>query len=380
MKRNFLIFQLWCLLFVFSERAISQQAEEYVVKKGDNLWRIARTYQATEKGIMELNGMNSNIIKPGQVILIPLKEKISNRTEPQEAKGEEVRHYVKKGDNLWSIARKYGVKIEEIKEKNNLPSISLKPGEILLIPARTTNVIAFENIKPLPDINKVNIENIPLPARENFITHKVKYGDNLWDISRKYGAKIEEIKTANNLSGNLIKPGETLLIPSSSIEEPLSKKITKHKSKRQEKRKEESVISEEELEKIKEERSKIVVLASRYLGVRYRWGGTTASGFDCSGFVKHVYSQVGENLPRSSWEQFNVGTPIEKSELKPGDRVFFTTYRRGPSHVGIYIGEGKFIHASSKRGSRYVKIDNLNSAFYTRKYIGAKRPRERYSD
>jgi len=118
---------------------------------------------------------------------------------------------------------------------------------------------------------------------------------------------------------------------------------------------------------------KIVRIAYNYLGVRYRWGGRTSRGFDCSGFVRAVYSKIGINLPHSAREQFKIGRPVSKDQLRPGDRVFFSTYRKGPSHVGIYIGNGKFIHASSSRRHRGVTISSLNDRYYSRRYIGARR-------
>lgn len=119
--------------------------------------------------------------------------------------------------------------------------------------------------------------------------------------------------------------------------------------------------------------SNIVAIAYRYLGTRYHWGGTTSRGFDCSGFVRAVYSKIGIQLPHSSREQFKIGKPVSRNELRPGDRVFFSTYRKGPSHVGIYIGGGKFIHASSSRRHRGVVISSLNDRYYSKRYLGARR-------
>lgn len=110
---------------------------------------------------------------------------------------------------------------------------------------------------------------------------------------------------------------------------------------------------------------KVVKIAKNYIGVKYRWGGTTSRGFDCSGFVLSVYRKIGVKLPRTASEQFKIGVPVKN--LIPGDRVYFQTYKRGASHTGIYIGDGKFIH-SSKGG---VKISDLSD--YKKKYLGAKR-------
>ncbi len=111
-------------------------------------------------------------------------------------------------------------------------------------------------------------------------------------------------------------------------------------------------------------------IAYRYTGVPYWRGGLSPRGFDCSGFVKYVYGKAGFHLPRTVDSQFLVGRKIKKSSLEPGDLVFFTTYVEGPSHVGIYTGYGKFIHASYSAG---VKIDSLSNSYYIQRYIGARR-------
>jgi len=113
----------------------------------------------------------------------------------------------------------------------------------------------------------------------------------------------------------------------------------------------------------------ITQTALRYLGVPYMWGGTSFSGVDCSGFVQTVFAKNGIELPRMADEQFAIGKRIGTSFLMPGDLVFFETYTYGASHVGIYLGHGRFIHASL----RGVVIDTLGMTYYASRYIGARR-------
>ena len=110
-----------------------------------------------------------------------------------------------------------------------------------------------------------------------------------------------------------------------------------------------------------------------FLGVPYRRGGNSAeSGFDCSGFVKAIYEQtIGLVLPRSAAQQAAATQTIDKSELRPGDLVFFNTMRRAFSHVGIYVGNGKFIH-SPKPGAE-VRVEDMGLAYWARRYDGARR-------
>jgi cell wall-associated NlpC family hydrolase len=114
----------------------------------------------------------------------------------------------------------------------------------------------------------------------------------------------------------------------------------------------------------------VLKTASGYIGVPYRFGGESPRGFDCSGYVKYVFEKHGKKLPRTADAQFTAGTSVDKSKLKEGDLVFFTTYAKGPSHVGIYYGGNKFIHASSSRG---IMISGMNDYYWKGRYVGARR-------
>ena len=115
----------------------------------------------------------------------------------------------------------------------------------------------------------------------------------------------------------------------------------------------------------------IVELAIGFLGIKYRFGGETDRGIDCSAFVQKVYALAGIKLPRTARQQAKYGLLVSKEDIQPGDLLFFQTYARFPSHVGIYVGEGKMIHASSR--GRRVEIISINHPFYIKRFLFAKR-------
>jgi cell wall-associated NlpC family hydrolase len=117
----------------------------------------------------------------------------------------------------------------------------------------------------------------------------------------------------------------------------------------------------------------LVINAMSHLGIAYRRGGTSPeTGFDCSGFVRHVYQNtIGMLLPRTAADMASRGQSIAQSELQPGDLVFFNTLRRTFSHVGIYVGEGKFVHAPSSGGQ--VRVESMSVPYWRARFDGARR-------
>jgi LysM repeat protein len=117
--------------------------------------------------------------------------------------------------------------------------------------------------------------------------------------------------------------------------------------------------------------SELEQVAFNYLSTPYRFGGSSRKGIDCSAFVQKVFREVDVDLPRSAREQFRFGDKVEREDLQKGDLIFFRTYAKFPSHVGIYLGDGKMIHASSR--SRRVVVTSIDHPYYRKRFIGAKR-------
>ena len=172
-------------------------------------------------------------------------------------------------------------------------------------------------------------------------------------------------------SGNLQAKRETqTIISTKEIKEkpaPAPSSPTSTQRVTEERREKYEQLASRSIESRRSNRSEVVETSKKYIGVPYAIGGKSPSGFDCSGFVQYVYNKHGQVLPRSSSAMFNVG--IKVTDLKPGDLVFFNTSGSGVSHVGIYIGNGRFISATSKG----VKIDGLYDSYWGPKYLGGKR-------
>lgn len=118
--------------------------------------------------------------------------------------------------------------------------------------------------------------------------------------------------------------------------------------------------------------SSAISTAKKYIGGRYVFGGTSPSGFDCSGFTQYVFNQSGISIPRTTTGQASVGSSVSKSQLQPGDLLVFSgTYKAGPSHVGVYIGDGNFVHAANSR--KGVRVDSVNSSYYGSKFTSGRR-------
>lgn len=110
--------------------------------------------------------------------------------------------------------------------------------------------------------------------------------------------------------------------------------------------------------------------ASKYIGVKYVYGGTSTSGFDCSGYTQYVFNKLGISIPRTTGSQFSTGTSVAKANLQVGDLVFFNTTGKTASHVGIFVGNGKFAHAGTSTG---VTIAKLSDSYWSTRYTGARR-------
>jgi cell wall-associated NlpC family hydrolase len=285
---------------------------------------------------------------------------------PSPSDAAQTTHKVRQGDNLYSIAKKYRVSVDQLKSQNGLRSIKLSPGQTIIIKGDTERTARNESTAR-NNGKKKKIQEIEAPLEENdgeFIEYKTKRGDTLDKVAALFNVDKEDLIESNNLQslkGRKLSPGRTILVPK-IIEESEEEFVT---------------LTGKSLKpwKNSEERYMLVKVAKSFMGAPYKYGGNTLKGLDCSAYVKKIYEIFDIQLPRSAREQFKVGSKVGKEELGVGDLVFFRTkrYAKYPTHVGIYIGEGNFIHSSSGHGRIGVKIDSLSSDYYSKVYTGATR-------
>ncbi|MGD0883970.1 MAG: LysM peptidoglycan-binding domain-containing protein [Thermodesulfovibrionales bacterium] len=357
--RRIVCFFVISFFILISNPSGSQADTTYTLKKGDTLYRISKTFRVSLEKIKEANNMTSDNLKPGVKITIPSKQstaKRSARSSHTPSSGSVIEknhdaqkddqsqnvqyHIVRRGDTLMSVAKEYSIPVEELRELNNINhSKRLKIGRQLVV------------------------------KRAGPKTYTVKKGDNIGKVAKRFSITPDEIMDLNELDSENLKQGQHLLLedrdepadtkaPAATLPEAsVSDSIA-------------AAAASTELNSLGM-KERLILFAKKMLNIPYRFGGSSFIGIDCSGYVQKVYSFLNFPLPRTAREQFSIGEPVSKEDLSIGDLVFFRTYASFPSHVGIYLGNDLFIHASSR--GRKVTIDSLETPYYFKRFIGAKR-------
>ncbi len=400
----------------------------YVIKEGDTLFTIARKHHTTVKSLLDANGMKQMApIRVGQKLTLPIDTTVSDLTKNRDTKPSKTHarrtYTVAEGDTLFSVARKNHIVIRDLMKMNGLGlTDSLKVGQVLTVSNHTT-FIPESTVKPpkkstgtrrklpkralksytvkkgdtlwliakkfhttLSEIRKLNkmkkgasihvgsilaVGKAPHPQPKTYTVHK---GDTLWLIAKKHNLSIQQLRTLNHMGRkDRIHTGKTLAL-SKNVTKPIVSLAAKpHTASRPYVRKKRhssplAVFGTRT-------NSKTIRVAKRYLGRRYVWGAEGPNSFDCSGFTQYVMRKSrGVSIPRLSRKQAYYGRYITRSHLRPGDLIFFDTShrRRGyVNHVGIYIGNHKFIHASSAR--HRVVITSLDRPFYSARFKWGRR-------
>lgn len=275
-------------------------------------------------------------------------------------------HKVVKNDSLWAISKKYGVSISSLKKANSLSGNIIYVGQTLKIPS-SSKTTSFKST------TKTSSKTAAVKATAtSSTTYKVAKGDTLWSIAKKYGVSVSALQKANNLSSSLIYIGQSLKLASSLTSyttNGVTKSTTTSSTTKSTTTKTKSSTSTSKTAvsqaptSIKRSSTtassaNITAYALTFLGVPYVWGGTTPSGFDCSGYVQYVYSHFGINVGRTTYTQQYAGTKISVASAQAGDLYFWGSYGSA-YHVAIALGGGQYVMAPAP--GQVVKTGNVSS-------------------
>ncbi|WP_223592298.1 C40 family peptidase [Neobacillus bataviensis] len=332
---------------IISAEPQAPQTTTYTVVKGDALIKIANRYNVTVGELKQWNNLDSNIIYVGQVLKVSAPKQTTAATKPatpapapapapQPSTTTTSEYTVKSGDSLSKIGVQFGMTVAQLKTLNNLKSDMIYVGQKLKVTAAQTSTTT-------PPAPKPAMPAPTTPAPSTVSEYTVKSGDTLGKIAGQFNMTVQNLKSLNGLTSDRIYVGQKLKVsgqqPSTTTQQPT------------------------------DFASKMISTAKSLIGTPYVWGGSSLSGFDCSGFIYYVANQAGMKIGRYSADGYYSRT-YYVTQPKPGDLVFFeNTYKPGISHMGIYLGDNQFIHASESG----VAISNLSNSYWKQHFDGFKR-------
>ncbi|KXZ20762.1 LysM peptidoglycan-binding domain-containing protein [Bacillus nakamurai] len=314
----------------------SSSSGTYKVKLGDSLWKIANSVNMTIAELKVLNNLKTDTIYVNQVLKTKGTASSGNKPSNNNSNNNQTQtstYTVKSGDSLWKIANAYNMTVQQIRTNNQLTSDVLQVGQVLKL-TKTSSSGSSSTPSNSGNTGKTT-------------TYTVKSGDSLWVIAQKFNVTAQQLREKNNLKTDVLQIGQKLTITGQSTSStPNNSGDTGSTSA-----------------KI----NTMISAAKAQLGVPYVWGGTTPRGFDCSGFIYYVLNKVTSVSRLSAAGYWNTMSSVSQPAV--GDFVFFSTYKAGPSHVGIYLGNGQFINANDSG----VVISSMDNSYWKQRYLGAKR-------
>jgi len=368
-------FLFFCSGIVFSQKTI-----KHTVVSGESIYSIAKKYDVSESDIYELNPKSKGaLLQLKTVLLIPNKKtKSKSNKEVSSSKNATETHIVESGESLYKIAKKYDISLEKLKELNpDIKPESIQIGDKIVVSAKKVKEAHKEKETPKENkpketktvvaevanpVNPVNMDaNLCTDELGNKV-HTVTKGETLYRLSKKYKVSVKDLEEMNpEIIANL-PIGYEVVIKKGDVE------LAKHQN--------EIVSSPKEVEELSPENMSkaefLIAKASQHIGTRYRGGGTTSAGFDCSGLMFYTFKHIDMTLPRSSSSMaVGAGYKIDRSQAQKGDLIFFTTNSRGSiNHVGMITeingDEIKFIHSSVQAG---VIISSTEEPYYKKRFI-----------
>ena len=368
------------IAFFVSANSFAQKIIKHNVKSGESIYSIAKKYDVTQAEIFDLNPkLKGAVLGLKQEVKIPNKKYKPEEKKPKVAKNEVVvvaktertstsepyiTHKVESKETLYSLAKKYNVSMESICDLNpELKTGNLKVGAKL----------KFVNPNPTPAVAENSVaetQKVEEIANVN-VVHKVLPKETLYKISKQYNVKIDELVKLNPGVENGLPVDYLLIVKKGSGTNAVIEEAESHATETASAEIENKVIPVGNLAKAQF----LIEKASEHLGTRYRSGGTTSAGFDCSGLMFSTFKNLDITLPRSSHEMARYGTKIDKSQAQKGDLIFFATFGGSRvSHVGMVTevldDEIRFIHSSTSSGVMY---SSTKERYYARTFVQVNR-------
>lgn len=297
-------------------------------------------------------------------------------------------YVIHKGDTLTKIAKSNRTTVKRLKEINNLKTALIFVGQKIIVQNSSINEGKVPNNDGVADNFEMDETNETLSPEQNnwedsaqeseATTYIVVKGDTLTKIAKLYNANVAQLKEWNNLESDTIYIGQALKIGNSvttiELGEPVQQtdrdKLAETDQLIKEQLANESTIFSNYLVEGQAIYDEVIEIAASLVGTPYLYGGNTTEGFDCSGFVRYVYAEAGLPIVRKSSKDYFFNDTTNVDSPVPGDAVFFKdTYEKGISHMGIYIGNGEFIHA----GSKQVEVTKLEYEYWDSHFVAFKR-------
>lgn len=383
--------------------AFAEQTTEinHQVVAKETLYGITKQFKTTQELLYKANPtLESEGLKVGQTIRIPSRltpkeiAGLSTTNSPETvASAEPLTHQVKAGESLYVIAKQYGITLKELQTANpNIGKRGLSIGQIITIPAQgkltVNDAVAQEAVLKTKDFVAVTetkavvaesttkeTKEVPLDSNNQTseIIHVVLSKETKYGIARKYGITVADLEKQNPSIQQKLEVGAKLSIQAS--DNTIVNQIKKEETVASQPEKPQDSISVRFPIANEDLINQLIQEASDKIGTRYRSGGTTTAGFDCSGLMCSTFGAFDIKLPRSSIEQSSIGEKIEGGNAQKGDLIFFKTNGRSRiNHVGMVVevmeGEIKFIHSSTHSG---VIISSTKEPYYQRNFAQVNR-------
>lgn len=402
MKSFFLTVKLVLLAALAVQSQTSVTYRLYTAREGETPAEVAERFNISVRDILRANPnmVADQPLRQGEVILVPVKEESSKATtlsrqkptnSPQKQQSSHpsstsfARAYwiytVQAGDTLASIAQKFNIPVSALVHANNLPTnATLAPGQVLMVPVLEQKM----EIKASQPTNASSTQQKASATHQTVSMHRppVLPAPRIFGYVGTVIASVASIRSAPRESAPVwsrVVRGTQVII---TTERPgwygvlMVNGSTGWVAQSALKKENRTIFWDDIMRafggQLGRDNSAVVAEAMRYLGVPYRYGGTSpVKGLDCSAFVQKVFASRGIKLPRTAAEQAKVGIPVSLSDLRPGDRLYFAVKGNRIDHCGIYIGNGLFIHASGRHDA--VVISSLSEPLYARSLVAIRR-------